>query len=310
LKYVPEKRKIPKMKTASLWQATLLAGLCLGAGPAQALQTTPEMLPVILRFQARVNGQPFRCQQAYTEVGKRKSVLRPKDFRLYLSQIALTNAAGQTVPLQLKQDGQWQYQNVALLDFEDKTGTCTTGTPETHTEIQGYLPKGQYKGLKFELGVPFELNHQDVLQAPPPLNMSSLFWIWQSGYRFARLDFNTDAMPRGFFIHLGSTGCQSQVSATPSEPGQINPAKYQAPLSCAQPNRSQVHLPHFEPERQQVLVDLGRLLAESDLTQNQPESTAGCISDAEDLDCLPIFQRLGLPFAGRKAGSQQFFFVE
>ena len=71
-----------------------------------------------------------------------------------------------------EQDGLWQYENVALLDFEDKTGGCRdVGTVETNAQVVGTVPEGDYTGLTFDLGVPFELNHIDASTAPSPLNV-------------------------------------------------------------------------------------------------------------------------------------------
>jgi len=66
---------------------------------------------------------------------------------------------GKSIPVNLTQDGKWQYQNVALLDFENKSGGCANGTVETRNQIVGTIPKGNYQGLQFTLGVPFNLNH-------------------------------------------------------------------------------------------------------------------------------------------------------
>jgi uncharacterized repeat protein (TIGR04052 family) len=277
---------------------TLVSVGALGAIPLPSFAHAAPLIPVSIRFQARVLGAAFNCQQTYQGLGLKKSMLKPKDFRFYVSQVALINSQGQAVPLKLKQDGLWQYQDVALLDFEDKTGSCTSGTTELHTQIEGQIPAGTYRGLSFELGVPFELNHQDVSQAESPLNMTSLFWVWRSGYKFARIDFSTTGLPQGFFIHLGSTGCSgSDPKAAPS-------------LQCTEPNRAKIFLPDFEPSRHQVIADLGRWLAESDLDSNQPQTAAGCMAEPNDNDCQPLFSRLGLPFAGLPGVSQQFFFQE
>src|SRR5690606_39726454 len=66
----------------------------------------------------------------------------------------------------------------------------------------------------------FALNHLDASTAPSPLNFTAMFWSWQSGYKFLRVDTADDT----FRVHLGSTGCSS--------PGPSRP-----PTSCSAPNR-------------------------------------------------------------------------
>lgn len=52
---------------------------------------------------------------------------------------------------------------------------------------------GRYTGLAFDMGVPFALNHADVTAAPSPLNIQALWWNWQGGYKFMRVDMRTGA---------------------------------------------------------------------------------------------------------------------
>src|SRR5690606_33699956 len=123
-----------------------------------------------------------------------------------VSAIELLDGQGNGTPLTLEQDGLWQYEDVALLDFEDGTGLCLdAGTAELNDTVIGSVPAGDYVGVRFLLGVPFELNHQDVGMAPSPLNVPSMFWTWQGGYKFARVDLRNDN-PDGdsWFWHQGS----------------------------------------------------------------------------------------------------------
>lgn len=255
--------------------------------------------PVTLNFQATVNGKAFDCQQDYTDIGTQKSTLQVQDFRLYVSGLRLMDEQGSEVPVTLDQNP-FQYQNVALLDFENATGHCQ-GTPVTHTTLTGTVPPGRYRGLKFEVGVPFALNHHNVASAPSPLNMSSMFWVWRSGYKFARIDLKTTGMPQGYFIHLGSTECLG--SAKGSTPERAT----EAPLQCERPNRPTITLDGFDPEQSQfpIRLDLGRLLSTSNVDKNQPQTAAGCMAGKDDTDCAALFEQLGLG-----QGPQQFFFWE
>lgn len=216
--------------------------------------------------------------------------------------------------VRLSQDGKWQYQTVALLDFEDKTGACANGTIEMRDHITGTVPQGNYTGLKFTLGVPFNLNHADTALAPSPLNLTGLWWNWQLGYKFARIDLQSPtlmkpmggqpqhsghgaASPTGFPIHLGSTGCQSGASS-------------EKPQSCTQPNRATVVFNRFDPAKNFIVADLAQLVATSDLSQNYAKTAPGCMSEPTDQDCIGIMTQLGLPFMGQSSPPQTFFRVE
>ncbi|MBW4554307.1 MAG: metallo-mystery pair system four-Cys motif protein [Aphanocapsa sp. GSE-SYN-MK-11-07L] len=281
--------------------AALVPGLALNF-PARAESTQA----VTIRFAAKVGDQPFACGSNYP-LGKQATPQTLSDFRFYVSDLALIDAAGKTIPVTLAQDGKWQYQTVALLDFEDKTGACANGTTEIRDRVTGSVPKGNYRGLKFTLGIPFALNHSDAALARSPLNLTGLWWNWQLGYKFARIDLQSPAMQTmasqhqghgaGFPIHLGSTGCQSETSS-------------EQPKSCNHPNRATVVLTGFNLNQNLVVADLERLVAATDLTQNQAKTAPGCMSEPEDQDCLGIMAKLGLPFMNQPASSQTFFRVE
>ena len=151
------------------------------------------------------------------------STVTPTDFRFYISAIALIDANGNAVPLTLEQDGKWQYQDIALLDFEDKSAACANGTVETRNQVIGTVPPGEYRGLQFTLGIPSDLNHEDATLAPSPLNLTSLWWNWRGGYKFVRIDLDNQntalkhephdqgqdqAQSQSFLLHIGSTGCK------------------------------------------------------------------------------------------------------
>lgn len=268
-------------------------------GPAWGL---PQAIQVV--FEPTIHGEAFQCQQSYTGVGRQHSTIRIQDFRLYVSGLRLINAQGEEVPLTLEQNT-FQHQNLALLDFEDATGHCQ-GTPATHHTITASVPPGHYRGLKFELGVPFALNHQNPVMAPSPLNMSSMFWVWRFGYKFARLDFASTGMPQGYFIHLGSTECLGSAKANnlSNDASHSTSRATEAPLHCENPNRPTIFLPDFDPLQSHIPVrlDVGTLLQNSNVDTNQAQSAAGCMSGTDDKDCDAIFEQLGLG-----QGPQQFF---
>jgi uncharacterized repeat protein (TIGR04052 family) len=215
----------------------------------------------------------------------------PEDFRLYLHDIRLVDSVGSEVPVALTGDQKWQYQNTVLLDFEDKTGPCG-GTTQTNAQVVGKVPNGgkRWKGVRFKIGVPFALNHADPATAPSPLNLTSLFWTWQSGYKFLRIEGQNSA-GKTFIVHLGSTGCTKDGS------GNVT--------SCQNPNRPEIALDGFDPQTNTIVVDLAALFTGTDLSTD-----VECMSGPGSADCPPIFARLGLPYGGAPAGTSQLFRVE
>ncbi len=280
---------------------------------------------VTLQFAMKVGEQAAACGQSYPGLGSAGTEVTFTDLRFYVSNIRLINAQGQEVPLALAQDGVWQYQNVALLDFEDGSSGCSEGgNTALNNLVKGTVPAGRYTGIAFDLGVPFALNHADVTAAPSPLNIQALWWNWQGGYKFMRVDMQTGApgaapaptmdmnatapagsqgemqqegaaKPSAWFIHLGSTGCQSNDRTAP-------PA---AP--CSNPNLVAIRLDGFDPGKSVIVADLTSLLRDVPLDQNTPEPP-GCMSGPKDPDCPALFRGFGLDLAtGATAGGQQLF---
>ncbi len=245
-------------------------------------------MEVTIPFEARVGSQPFACGQTYTGLGTTRTTYEPQDFRMFLHDVRLVSDTGQEVPVSLTTDGVWQALDVALLDFSDKKGLCSNGTAETHMRVVGTVPVGNYRGLRFRLGVPASVNHDlDPTLAPAPLRDSDLYWGWRSGFVFLRLDGRTTGVRAGYSMHLGSTDC------SPPPPGQTT-----GTAGCDFPNRPEISLEGFELEKSKVVLDVASLLAGSNLDADSgvPNTSLGCMSQKEDPDCVPVFNRLGISF--------------
>jgi uncharacterized repeat protein (TIGR04052 family) len=250
--------------------------------------------PVEILFAAEVDGADAACGVTYPNVAGGGHALELADLRLYVSDLRLVDADGHEEPIRLAQDGMFQTDDVALLDFEDGSASCDeVGNPETNDRVRGTVKKGIYTALRFTLGVPFEANHGNAPLQPPPLNLSAMFWSWQSGHKFLRVEGHTDpgtAEDQGWLFHLGSTGCDGDAM------GNVT--------ACANPNRVEVELRGFDPDFDHVILDVGALFDGVDLGENH-----GCMSDPDDANCAGYFANLGLPFGGAPAGAQSVFSV-
>ncbi|MBM9501344.1 metallo-mystery pair system four-Cys motif protein [Leptospira sp. 201903071] len=207
------------------------------------------------------------------------------DFRLFVYGVTLVAADGTEIPLSLNQDGKFQNGNIALLDFEDKTGKCD-GTAETNNMVSAMIPAGTYKGLKFTVGLPEEKNHLNADSQPSPLNTTGMFWSWTAGYKFLKLDFETaETGAAGTSVHIGSGDCTGTGSAS----------------TCVRANRIPVTLTPdggFNPATQTVKINVQALLQGIDLTANA--NGAMCMSGTAGMmavGCPTIFPNIGLNLA-------------
>lgn len=265
---------------------------CSGPDHPGHTHDEPDMAPpssteITLNFRGVVGAESFACGRSYSAAG---AMLQAADFRLYVSDVQLLNRNGGAEPVLLTSDGKWQTDRVALLDFEDKTGDCT-GTSEVNTQIRGRVQGSSqpWTGLRFTVGVPFVDNHQDRAAAAAPLNLSAMFWSWQSGYKFLRFEGKTSASVP-YVVHIGSTGCVKDVG------GQVT--------GCSSPNRATITVNLTDPSQQAVLVDAAALLNGANLA-NPTE----CHSESDKAECGSYFKALGLPFMGQ-TGPQSLFRVQ
>ncbi|HEU4533634.1 MAG TPA: MbnP family copper-binding protein [Polyangiaceae bacterium] len=282
--------------------ALALASPWLGAcgGDDDDGDGAPAARDVSVEFSARVAGQPFACSSTYTGLGTKATTVRPLDFRLYVYDVALVSRGGEVVPLALEDDGVWQREGLALLDFEDGSGDCATGSPETNVAVRGKAPaRDDYAGLRFRLGVPEAMNHLDAATAPAPLNVPGLWWSWKGGYKFARIDFQTEA-GSPYYFHMGATTCEGDVGAG---------------FACAYGNIADVSLDAFVPGTSRVVLDVADFYADSDLSLQPDMKTdfvPGCMAFAGDPECPAVFDKLGLSFESTSPGArpQSLFRIE
>ena len=254
--------------------------------------TGEQTQAVTLQFAARVGAEDAACGETYPGIGVMDSEIEIRDLRYFVSEVRLVDGDGNETEVMLEQDSTWQYENVALLDFEDGSAACAEQTTaETNTTVRGTVDAGDYVGIHFTVGVPFELNHLDVdaAETEPPLNAPGMFWVWAAGHKFMRIDINTDEMPpdNAWNFHLGAQGC---TAPSPMEPPEEE---------CTRPARVDVLLPTgFDPDSGAVVLDLEALYDGVDVTADTPMTSLGCMSFMPDADeCDDIFPNLGLDWA-------------
>jgi uncharacterized repeat protein (TIGR04052 family) len=272
------------------------------------LATKDGIGDVSLKFALMAGKEAVSCGKQVAGLGSKRSTAQLLDARFYLTNLRLISSDGKEVPLALTADNKWQSKGVALLDFEDATGLCKDGgTKETNNAVLGKAPAGKYTGVAFDLGLPFAMNHADVATAKTPLNVQALWWNWQFGYKFARIDLKTNSPAPNdtFLIHLGSTGCgevmamdshsAGKTTMTMTETMKAMEAMADVPPAqpCKNTNLVQVRLNNFDPSKDVIVADLAALLNKVNVAQPKPEP-AGCMSGTDDPDCTGLFSNFGL----------------
>ena len=247
---------------------------------------------VAIAFAAVAGTEAIDCATTYT-LGSANTEVTLEDFRFYLHDLRLITDSGEEVAVTLAQND-WQNGDIALVDFQDQADKCSGDSKSIHTIVSGTVPnQGQsFTGVSFVIGVPAASNHRLSSAQPSPLNVTSLFWAWQSGYKFMRLDVapvgggDNQATGNTFTawnIHLGSTGCSGDPQSGDT-------------VTCTNNNRPRITLDNFDLNSQQVQVNYGALVANSNLSLNQG-GAPGCMSGVDDPECNDLFTALGLNLA-------------
>ncbi|MCJ8350472.1 MbnP family copper-binding protein [Moritella sp.] len=276
-----------------MWTNKLLAvaivGALSGCGSSSSEDSaqqspTPNVVTtqnVEIKFVARVGNEAISCEPMQTSVGQKNQTPEFKDARIYISEVALINDADEVVSVTLNQDKRWQYKNVALLDFETGTGSCSNGNPALNNVIKGTVPSGNYNGIQFTLGVPAELNNYgiDGDDAVSPLDVLGMNWSWQAGHKHLRMDI------KGLMIHLGTTGCEL-----------VDADAETVDCSSSRPNRPQYQFDSFNPASNSIVFDYQKLVAGNYID----DTTSTCMSSNRDTVCQPIFDGLGLDLTSGK----------
>lgn len=237
--------------------------------------------PVTLRFVAVHDDAPIGCDHTVQDVTL-------SDLRFFVSGLELLDGDENAQPVRLRADSAWIQPGLGMIDLEDGSGSCRNGTAAANAELHGFVDRADYSGIRFVLGVPFEHNHANPLAAKPPLDDAAMHWHWRSGYKFLRAGVvSTDD---GFWVHLGSTGCQGTVRNI---------------SGCSFPNRVTVELDGFDPTQDAIAVDIAALLQGTDLADGR---TSDCSSGPAEISCMSPFAALGIDFqTGALTGSQSVF---
>jgi uncharacterized repeat protein (TIGR04052 family) len=234
---------------------------------------------VHLEFLPTWDGLPLQCEDTDVQL---------TDLRFFVSEVSFIDSNGRQHGLAMPADDRWQQEKVALIDLENGASACLNGSNEMNISLSGTVEMTDIVGLRFTVGVPFDLNHANPLTALAPLDDPAMHWHWRSGYKFLRAGVAT--AKDSFWIHLGSTGCEGTV---------------QNISACRSPNRVLVEFSDFSPSVDQIEVDLSELFRAIDLNDGV---RSDCSSGPAESSCTEPFTALGLVFNNGTDGSPQSVF--
>lgn len=186
------------IKAALQLRALMLMLLCVSCVFLQSCSEDNPVTPpadnpvdVTLRIYDVFGATPLNLNQKYqTAAGDN---VQFSMIRFYLSELALVDTLGREVPV--------SDHKISLVDFA-----------EAATAQQGYFAvtvqanPGAYRGVKFCVGVPFDENHKDAATQSAPLGPNSdMFWGWNPGYIFHRIEGQADSTSAtvDFVYHIG-----------------------------------------------------------------------------------------------------------
>lgn len=127
------------------------------------------------------------------------------ELKYVISNIRLVKTDGTEIPYHIN-------------DLDKGAAVIDQSKPETLSYILGNIPSGEYKQLKFGLGVRADLNTLDQLKFPvfyalAGANDTQMHWEWGTGYRFTKLEGFYDDDNKTLSVHTGST-----VNGTKDDP--------------------------------------------------------------------------------------------
>lgn len=150
--------------------------------------------PVTLNLSVMNGDQPF-TGTVKTSGGQ---TITLDQWKLYVSNVALIRADGSEQPI----------SGLKLVKI------AAGGPFQNVTMFKGNAPTGDYKGVRFAIGVPRAQNHADATLARTPLTVDDgMYWAWNSGYIFSRFEGKVDVAgtPVALALHFGEDKNYAQI---------------------------------------------------------------------------------------------------
>ncbi|MEJ2743140.1 MAG: metallo-mystery pair system four-Cys motif protein [Gammaproteobacteria bacterium] len=242
---------------------------------------SPRQYEHSLTFQLQYNDQEIHCDTPIKTNSAQWSLQR---WQLYLYGVEIHHnqqwRSAQLIPTQTPQVT--SDDRIALLSVICKQSADPQTQTTFNVRLLSSVAPDAVDAIRFTVGVPFDRNHQNPLTQTAPLNRPDMFWVWQTGHKFLRLELTNQSTP--FIFHLGSTGCASASALRP------------AVEKCKNPNRIAVQLDNIK--HPSILVfDLATILEKLDnktTTRDETNDTHNCLATPDAPLCQDILSTLGV----------------
>jgi uncharacterized repeat protein (TIGR04052 family) len=220
-----------------------------------------------ITFQPTFNGNNINCNSA---IIYSSSEWHYSQLQFFISSIELKNKTGIWKKASLAKSPYQTNQSALLGEHCSSSNIKSKAQWSLIFEENSALTNAV--AIRFDLGLPFAVNHLNPLTQESPLNIPTMFWGWQKGHKFLRLEMASNA--DNWLFHLGSVGCKA-------------PSPMRSPKSeCLYPNRYTYELP-LNNSNSQILFNLSALLSNVLITEQ-----TSCQSSPDKASCIVLFENL------------------
>jgi hypothetical protein len=173
-------------------------------------QSTPTPFPVqpalidttvkeafAINFQPKVGKEDLVCFDKSDELLQRGQIFT--DLRFFVSNVIFIDDQGKEFKFDLDvaansanlQFVDKELNSLALLNFLDPTCAKSEATKKLKSAITGSLPRGVYKAIRFQLGLPYPDMSSKLASVPAALAPSDMGWMWQHLPADIQIEVNT-----------------------------------------------------------------------------------------------------------------------
>lgn len=203
------------MKTVFLSQ--VFAGIAGLAFVTAVVGTASQAQSGLVNFDLKAN---INVGDAPLELGKTYKTLIGTEYqvdllRFYTSNVQLVKADGSSLSVPGVSLTSLMADAPAAGKLMDGGQISNATSSRGVTVFKLQAPAGEYKGVRFETGVPKDLNHRDASTMSLPLGLESgMFWARNPGYIFFRLEGKTviGGKSQPWLLHMGTDNWRMNVN--------------------------------------------------------------------------------------------------
>jgi hypothetical protein len=199
------------MKKAILGLGVLMMGALVVAGTSSQAQNANVNFD--LKVNVRVGDAPLELGKSYKTPGGAEFTVDLLKF--YTSNVQLVKADGSSLTIPGVSLTSWSSEPAQTGSLMQGGQNIKAASSSGATFFKLSAPAGEYKGLRFEVGVPKDLNHRDASTMALPLGLESgMFWAWNPGYIFFRVEGKTvvDGKTQPWLLHMGTDNWRLNVN--------------------------------------------------------------------------------------------------